>query len=140
MLQKFSSFLKRYGRENDATAAIEFSFVVMPFLLMLFGVMESGRIGLAMNGVQYAVEETSRYAAMNAGVNAEDLQIYADDKLSGMFVSTENFTIVPLVVTSGGVDFIEISAVYSHTTLVGDLLGDFGNFEFNASARRPIVN
>lgn len=140
MLTKIETFFKHYFCKNDGAVAAEFSFVVIPFILLVFGVMEAGRMGLAFNGVQYAIEETSRYAALNQDLSDAEFQTYAEDQLSSMFVRPASFNLSSSRITSGGVNFVQVSADYSHATMAGGLLGDFGNVNFSTYSRKPIVN
>lgn len=140
MLIKIEKLFKHYFCKNDGAVATEFSFVVIPFILLVFGIMEAGRMGLAFNGVQYAIEETSRYAALNDDLSDAEFQTYAEDQLSSMFVRPASFNLSSSRITSGGVNFVEVSADYSHATMAGGLLGDFGNVNFSTYSRKPIVN
>lgn len=140
MLTKIETFFKNYFCKNDGAVAAEFSFVVIPFILLVFGVMEAGRMGLAFNGAQYAIEETSRYAALNDDLSDAEFQTYAEDQLSSMFVRPASFNLSSSRITSGGVNFVQVSADYSHATMAGGLLGDFGNVNFSTYSRKPIVN
>lgn len=92
------------------------------------------------NGVQYAIEKTSRYAALNEDLSDAEFQSYAEDQLSSMFVRPASFNLSSSRITSGGVNFVEVSADYSHATMAGGLLGDFGNVNFSTYSRKPIVN
>lgn len=138
MLINIKKFANRFIREKDGATVIEFAFVVMPFLLIVFGIIEAGRIGLTLNGVQYAIEETSRYAAINNGISNQALQTYAEEKLQGMFVNTSDFIITSSHSTSGGVEFVQIDASYKHSTITGGFLGDFGKLDFTTFSKQPI--
>lgn len=133
------NMIKKYIRREDGAAGVEFAFVAMPFLLALLGVVETGRIGLAMNGVQYAVEQTSRYASINPDASDEDLQEYAEKYMAGMFVKIDNFNVQSSRMISSNVDFIQIDATYSHPTITGGLLGDFGKLNFSTYSKQPVI-
>ncbi|MGB0720702.1 MAG: TadE/TadG family type IV pilus assembly protein [Bdellovibrionales bacterium] len=130
----------RYRTDCEGAAAVEFSLVALPFLLMIFGTMEAGRIVMAMNSVEYAIEETSRYAALNVGLGDEAFQDYAEARLAEMFVRGDDLQITSSTQTSNNVDFVEIRGQYSIESMVGAFLpGGFGSFDFDFSARKPVI-
>lgn len=141
MIGSVRDFLKKYRGDQSGATAVEFALVAIPFLVMIFGVMEAGRVVWTMNGIQYAVEETSRYAALNSDLTSDDFQTYAAEKLSGMAISTGPLQITSSVVTSNGISFVEIDGSYQISTLTSNFLpGDFGNLDLEVSARKPVVD
>ena len=130
-----------YKRSNDGATAVEFSLVALPFIMMLFGIIEVGRAVWTMNGVQYAVEQTGRYAALNSDLTNEEFQTYAENELSGMRVPSTSLQISSTTFTSSGVNFIEIEGDYSISSILTNLLpNNFGNFDFETRVRRPIID
>ena len=141
MMQRIANLLKRYRKNEDAATAVEFALVALPFLLMIFGVMEGGRVMWSMNGVQFAIEETSRYASINSTLTNESFESYAQGKLAEMYVASTPLIVTSSSVTTNGVNFIEIDGTYTHSTMLnGFLPANFGNFEFTTSARKPVIN
>ncbi|MCB1650883.1 MAG: pilus assembly protein [Alphaproteobacteria bacterium] len=140
MLHRLFQFLNSYSRNRDGATAIEFALVAIPFLLIIFGVMEGGRLVWSMNAVQYAVEETSRYAALNPDLSTSAFQEYALDRLADMYVPGEALTLSSSTVTSNGIDFVQVDGQYTYATMLGSFLpGDFGDFDFQSSVRKPLV-
>lgn len=140
MIKSINKFSARYRQNEDGATGVEFALVAIPFLLMIFGIMEAGRLVWAMNGVQYAVEETSRYASLNVSEGNDAFQTYAENKLEEMFISSSPLEIISNTVTSNGIDFVQIDGDYTHTTMLsGFLPADFGNFEFETSVRKPVI-
>lgn len=141
MLQNLRKCFRKYKTDENGTTAVEFGLVAIPFLLMIFGVMEAGRMAWTMNGIQYAVEETTRYASLNSDLTTENFQDYAEDKLSEMLMSSDSLQITFSTLTSNGIDFVEIDADYTHTTMLSGFLPyGFGNIEFDRSVRKPLIN
>lgn len=143
-MKKIYEFIRRYRSSNSGTTAIEFALISFPYLFMILGTMEAGRVIWTINTVQYAVEATSRYAALDATLTNADLQTYAGDKLQGLAVDIAPLQISPTynsVSGSSGVDFVEIQGRYQITLLVDMLMPNgSGTFEFSTLARKPIIN
>ena len=61
-------------RKNDRTgaAAVEFAFVAIPFFLVVFGVLEFGRLVLVQHLLTNAANHAARMAALNTDVNDND--------------------------------------------------------------------
>ena len=143
-MKKIYELIKKYREANDATTAIEFALISIPYLFMMFGTMEAGRIVWTMNTVQYAVEATSRYAALDSTLTNAQLQTYAQDQLQSLAVNIAPLQISPnynSISGSSGVDFVEIQGRYQITLLLDMLMPNgSGTFEFNTIARKPIIN
>jgi Flp pilus assembly protein TadG len=54
------SFLKRFGRAREGAAAIEFAFVSIPFIALLFAILELGLVFLVQTTLDNATDEASR--------------------------------------------------------------------------------
>lgn len=141
-MMKLLGFLKRYSANTSGATAVEFGLVAMPFFLMIFGVMEAGRMMWTMNGVQYAVEQTTRYASMNSSAGESSFRDYAQTKLSEMMVPSSNLQISSTTVNTGGVNFVQIDGQYQHRMLIGAFIPEngFGDINITSSVKKPIVN
>lgn len=140
-MKKIKNFFKHYCRNEEGSTAVEFALISLGFLIVLFGVAESGRMVWTMNGVQYVVEETSRYASLNSSLNTSQLQSYAEAKMSQMFLPANPLQITSRVFTSNGINFIEVDADYDHTTLLnGFIPGEFGELTFESTSSKPVIN
>lgn len=140
MIARIRNFFSVYKRRQNGSAAVEFSLVAIPFLLAVFGVMEAGRIMWTVNGVQYAIEETGRQISINEDLTADEIQTLAKAKLAEMLINPDNLNITSTEVSSGGVDFMEISAGYQMATLISVLISeDFGDFNIESSVKTPLT-
>ena len=54
--------LKKYFKSEKGTTAVEFSIISAALFASVFGIVEVGRIYWTWNSLQYAMEETARYA------------------------------------------------------------------------------
>jgi Flp pilus assembly protein TadG len=88
LLQK----LRRFSRARRGTAAVEFSLVVFPFFLLMFGLAEISMIGFAQTSLNNAVSETARQIrtgrAQMGGVSQAEIEEALCDELN-MFMFME---------------------------------------------------
>lgn len=134
------SFFFKYLHDKSGTTAVEFGLTAIFFLILMVGVMEAGRVAWTINGLRYAVEETARYASLNSDLTSQSFQTYAADQLSELLISSDNMTITTTMLTSSGVDFVEIDGTYQHTTMLNSFLpGNFGTIDFSSRSRQPII-
>jgi Flp pilus assembly protein TadG len=80
---------------SGANVAVEFALVAPVFFLLLFGVVETGRLIWSATTLRFAVEETARCAAINqtlCGTPAA-AQSYAVTRAPGLGMLPSSFTI-----------------------------------------------
>lgn len=133
-----SQRIKAFFRQDEGATAIEFALVVMPFLLMLFGVIEISRMVWTMNSVEYAITETCRHAAINPDLSGQELEAYAQTQLDDMHVPEQKLSISSRIYTAHDVDFIELEADYEISSVLTGFL-PFTAFNFETSVRRPTL-
>lgn len=112
--------------------AVEFAIVAPLYLAMMVGVFELSRAMWIKASMQYAVEETSRYALVNTSASATTLQTYAESKLSDAGVGTTGMTFT--ITADGTVADIQVS--YSFVTLTSLL--PFPSLTLTAKSRVPL--
>lgn len=59
-LAKALKATRRFRRDRDGNAAVEFALLALPFFVLTFGLAEVALIGFAQTSLDYAVAETSR--------------------------------------------------------------------------------
>jgi Flp pilus assembly protein TadG len=71
---KFRRFvpLRRFARRQDGAAAIEFGFVAMPFLLLMFLIMETGLLFFAGQTLETAVADSARMIKTGQAQNFDE--------------------------------------------------------------------
>ena len=84
--------------------------------------------------MQFAVEETTRYAMVNTSASTSTLVTYAYTKLSGMDATGITFT---ATLTSGTPNFMTVAGTYDFSTLVS--LVQLPDFTIDASSRVPLI-
>ena len=112
--------------------AVEFAIVAPLYLTMMVGVFELSRAMWIKASMQYAVEETSRYALVNTSFSAATLQTYAESKLSDAGVGTTGMSFT--ITADGTVADIQVS--YSFETLTSLL--PFPSLALTAKSRVPL--
>lgn len=132
--QKERNFIRRVGRSTVGSVAVEFAITVPFFLIVLVGITDFARLYFAKSTMQFAVEETSRYAMVNPTVSTSALVAYAEGK--GGAVSGITFTAASS--TSGGINFRTITATYTYTYLMPIL--PLGTIPLSAQSATPINN
>jgi Flp pilus assembly protein TadG len=133
--------LLKYIRDEKGATAVEFGMVAILFVGFLFGVIELSRVYWTMNTLQYAIEDTARYALVNEDATDSDLQDYAAEKMAGINVDTEDLTVTTSQTTISGITFIEVNGSYNFTTLVPAISDEdddgFADVTLTAQARMP---
>jgi Flp pilus assembly pilin Flp len=134
-------FLSQYKKNTQGSTAVEFALIAVPFLLLIFGVVESGRMIWTMNGIRYAIEETSRYASINLDAPVQELYDYAEVNLEGMLIESDPLQLTTSTWTSNGTDFVEVQARYEYATMFSALLpNEYGIVDFETVSRKPVLN
>ena len=138
MMRSLMGFLRRKAAALSAcrlgATAVEFAIVAPLFLVMVYGVMEVGRALWIKSTMQFAVEETTRYAMVNTSASTSTLVTYAYTKLSGMNSTGITFT---ATLTTGTPNFMTVAGTYDFTALVS--LVELPDFTLNASSRVPLI-
>lgn len=98
--------------------AVEFALVAPIFIVMAVGVFELGRAMWIKATMQYAVEETTRYAMVNTSTPMATLESYAQTKLTDTGMSSTGITFTATQDTVGSVDYVTISASYNFSVLI----------------------
>ena len=146
-----SFFLNRLAACRTGATAVEFALFVPLFLLMTIGIFEVGRALWVKSMMQYAVEETTRYAMVRASssYSASDLQTYAQNKL--IFENLAEIggsNDITFTATIGSSD-VTVSASYVYEFLfdISGLIdlaapstGTSLSFTLNATSKAPLIN
>lgn len=56
----FSNLLRRFRKTNKGSTAIEFAFIIVPFLMLTLGTLEIALVHLSRSSMSDAIEKTSR--------------------------------------------------------------------------------
>ncbi len=119
-----------------AAAAVEFAFVAPIFLLVVLGAIEVGRALWIKATMQFAVEETARFALVNTSATTTALETYAAAEMASAGFNDANVVFTATPDTTGGVDFMTISATYDFNLVSG--LIPFDDLQLLAMTRVPL--
>lgn len=133
------SLIKQWLKEESASTSVEFSMVGLGFIVMLVGVIEVGRLAWTSNVVDYAVDESARYAVLHQDATSNDVESYARNLLNSYYVPSTNLDITVSDTNSSGVDFIEIEGSYNFVSMTSGILpAAISEFSLNVTSRRPV--
>lgn len=81
-------------RARAGTAAVEFGLLALPFVAIIFGIVEFGMIVWTHTSLQFVVEEAARCASVNTTVCSTPAQIqqYAASRMLAPGVTAANFS------------------------------------------------
>lgn len=119
------------ARACGGATSVEMAIVLPAFLLLLFGVVETGRIFWTQSTLQYAVEAAARCSAVNTAQcgTTSSIQSYAVSQSVGITVSSSNFRVTE---PSCG---HQVSISYSFNLIVTELYP--GTITLNAQSCHP---
>lgn len=122
------------GRRGDhGNVAVEFALAAPFFLIFVMGIIDFGRLFWIKNTIQYAVEETARYAMVHPTVTTSALVTYAENRISG---TLNGATFAATATTSGGVDYRTITAQYPFTYMIPII--PMGDITLSARSSTPV--
>ena len=131
-------FFRKFIGDTSGTTAVEFSFVVFAFLAIVFMIFEMGRIYWTWNGLQYAVENTTRYAMVNPEATESDLQEYVRNNMPGLATDVDNPDVTVTWEVVSGVNFVKIDADYEFNAFSPLIPTSMDQMILNASSRMAI--
>lgn len=135
---RIKGIFKRYAKDQDGVAAVEFALVSMGFLGLLFGTIEAGHLIWSYNAVRNATEVASRQALVQEDLTESDLEDIGKDTLDSFMVSSTNFHLTQTTETNGGVQFNKLDSTYQYTPLLSIMMPEsLTNFTFNVTVSRP---
>jgi len=130
------SWIRAIRQCRRGAAAVEFAFVAPIFLLIVLGTVEVSRALWVKASMQFAVEETARYALVNTGSSMVTLETYAATELASSGFNDANVVFDAVTDTKDGVNFVTISATYDFNLVSG--LVPFDDLELLATTRVPL--
>lgn len=89
--------LRSFGRRNDGTVAIEYAFVLGPFLLMLLAIMQTALVFFAGQTLETAVASSARLIltgqAQTSGMNQASFKAAVCARIFGLFDCQNGVTV-----------------------------------------------
>jgi uncharacterized membrane protein len=121
--------------------AVETAIVLPAFLLMLFSIIEGGRIFWTQSTLQFAVETAARCAAVNIPLaalpcaSASAIPSYAASQAYGMTIPSSTFTFTQPASCNSGLGY-KVSASYVFSFIVSEVY-PAGTIPLTASSCHP---
>ncbi len=121
--------MKRFCKSEHGQALVEFAIIVPVFALLLFGIIEFGRLWETMNLMTSAAREGARVAAVTAPdvsrVRAKALNLVSSSGLTAISVSVSG---------PGGANEVTVTVSGSYTPITGAVIpGLLGPFQLSRS-------
>ena len=127
--------LVRLARDRRGASAIELAFALPVFVLLLIGVFEFGRLFLTWSTIQYAAEQTGRFAMSRPAATASELTAFLKERIHGIARNSIAISVTPETVA--GVPYMVIVARV-HFSFVG--LIPVPPIDLEGRSRVPMVN
>lgn len=99
--------LIRLGRDDRGATLVEFAITLPVTLMIIMGGIEFGRVYWVRHTLQFAAEETGRYAMAHTKMSAEQLKSYAQANLPGLDPASATVTVTPDSV--GNISYVTIT-------------------------------
>jgi Flp pilus assembly protein TadG len=127
--------LKSLWSCERGVAALEFGIIAPVFLLILIAIIELGRLHWVRNSVEYAAEQTARWAIVNTAANDTQLKAHALEQFDGIAAGKAAVQIDRD--TASGLDFLTVTVTYNFQFLV-DFMG-IGTLPLRGETRVPLI-
>jgi Flp pilus assembly protein TadG len=98
----------RLLRDRRGATTVEIGFTLPIFLALLLGTFEFGRLFFTWSTIQYATEQTGRFAMSKPAATASELSTYLKTRLPGIVASMVAVNVTPE--TDAGVNYMVIVA------------------------------
>ena len=136
-LQRNKREARRSTRGGQAT--VEFALIFLVLILLLFGILETGRLMFINSGIENAAREGARYAALNARIVRDDPTLVRPSVLSKLVLVDESQVTIN-VQMNNLCDFcpVTVEVTYPWTTVVPIL--SFGSLELHSTSTKLIEN
>jgi Flp pilus assembly protein TadG len=134
-MQAGSGIWRRLLRCDRGVAALEFGMVAPLLILLLVAVMELGRMYWVRDSIEYAAEQTARWAMVNTAATDSQLKARALAQFDGVSGGTPVVSIGHD--TANGVNFLTVTLTYNFEFFV-DFMG-IGNLPLRGESRVPLI-
>ena len=133
LIRLTARFGKRYSDDRNGVTAIEFAFVGLPFLMIVFGILEMGLAFFVNRILDNAVQDSARMIrtgqAQGASFSADDFKDDVCGRLPGFLCDTDKFVVDVTTFES----FDDLGDLESMTDDEGELKDDF-TFEMGCAS------
>ncbi|TVQ83504.1 MAG: pilus assembly protein [Micavibrio sp.] len=136
MIRNIKQRMKRFARNENGATAVEFALVSVLFLSVVFAIMEFGRFFWISHQFQFAVEDTTRSAAVRGDMSPQDIEEAITEKMSLTGINAAALNINVAETQISGVNFIEVTGHYDFKPFL-PVPGLSDILTVNAASRMP---
>ncbi|HEX2115238.1 MAG TPA: TadE/TadG family type IV pilus assembly protein [Alphaproteobacteria bacterium] len=122
------------ARDRRGASTIELAFALPVFVVLLIGIFEFGRLFLTWSTIQYAAEQTGRFAMSRPNATAPELTAFLKEHIHGVARSSVVISVTPE--TEAGVPYMVIVARVNFS-FIG--LFPIGPIDLEGRSRVPTV-
>ena len=119
-------------RDDRGSVVVEFAILAPVFLIFIVGIIDFGRLFWIKSTMQFAVEQTSRYAMVNPNATTAALETYASSEASTL----SGITFTATTSTISGMNFRTIEATYVFSFLIPAI--PIGDITLAAKSATPV--
>ena len=105
-------------RKTEGASAVEFALAFPVLIAVMAGMFDFGRYYWVRNSMQLATEETGRYVMITGTTSSTTVQTYLRGKVDAVPSAQVSVNATPS--TSGGVNYLTITATYNFSSIFGD--------------------
>ena len=128
--------LVRLWRDRRGTALVEFAIALPVTLMIILGSFEFARAYWVRHTLQFAAEETGRYAMAHTNTTADQLKTYARSNLPGLDPASTTVTVTPDSVDN--TNFVTITVTASFNFLIPFV--DLSSMTLTGTTRVPLLS
>ncbi|WP_299970843.1 TadE/TadG family type IV pilus assembly protein [uncultured Roseobacter sp.] len=114
--------IKGLVRDRTGGSALEFALVALPFMLLLLGLIEGGRVLFYHNALSGATQAASRQLAIDNDATAAGLKQYVSTQVQSF--DADRLTLTFVDTSSGGFSYRRIVTTYDFDLML-PILFDF---------------
>lgn len=129
------TMLARLVRNRQGSSTVEIALAAPIIFTLLFGIIEFGRAYWTRTALQFAAEESGRYAMAHRTASTTAIKNYFTSNLSGVDKNT-----VTVQVTSQTVDGVPYTTIVGQVAFVPLSFLNVGQFTLEGRSRVPVVN
>ena len=128
--------LVRLWRDRSGTTLVEFAITLPVTVMIILGGVEFGRVYWVRHTLQFAAEETGRYAMAHASTTTDQLKSYAQSNLPGIDPASATVTVTPDSVDN--TNFVTITVTAPFNFLIPFV--DLSSMTLTGTTRVPLLS
>jgi Flp pilus assembly protein TadG len=127
--------LLRLCRCPEGAAVLEFGIVAPVLIMIMMGVVEFGRLHWVRNSIEYAAEQTARWAIVNTAASDDQIKAHAKAEFDGISAGKAKVNVARD--TANGLSFLTVIVTYDFQFLA-DFAG-IGTLSLRSETRVPLI-